>query len=90
MPITKSAEKALRSSKRKRVFNMARKEAVRKAEKAVRQIAGGKNGEEAKETLKAAYKAIDKALKRGVLKKNTAARRKSRLSKILKNSGQKA
>lgn len=33
--------------------------------------------------LSLAYKAIDKAAKRGVIKKNTAARKKSRLAKLL-------
>ncbi len=38
------------------------------------------------ETLKVAYQAIDKALKRGIIKKNTAARKKSRLAQLLKKS----
>lgn len=37
--------------------------------------------------LTEAYQAIDKALKRGVIKKNTAARKKSRLVKFLKKGG---
>jgi len=41
-------------------------------------VAGKK--EEALKNLSAAYKAIDKAAKRGVIKKNTAARKKSRLT----------
>jgi ribosomal protein S20 len=36
--------------------------------------------------LAVAYQAIDKALKRGVIKKNTAARKKSRLAQYLKRS----
>ncbi len=40
--------------------------------------------EEAQKFIPAAYKAIDKATKKGVIKKNTAARKKSRLSKSLK------
>jgi small subunit ribosomal protein S20 len=39
---------------------------------------------EAKKLLSKAYQAIDKAAKRGVIKKNTASRRKSRLSKVTK------
>lgn len=41
-------------------------------------------GPEAKAKLSEAYKAIDKAAKRGVIKKNTAARKKSRLAKAIK------
>lgn len=37
--------------------------------------------EEAREDLRIAYKAIDKAAKKGVIKKNTAARKKSKLAK---------
>jgi small subunit ribosomal protein S20 len=39
---------------------------------------------EAKKKLSLAYQAIDKAVKRGVMKKNTAARKKSKLSKMTK------
>lgn len=39
--------------------------------------------EAAKAKLQAAYQAIDKAAKRGVIKKNTAARKKSRLTKAV-------
>jgi len=49
-------------------------------------VVGGKAGE-AREKLPAAYKAIDKAAKRGVIKGNTAARKKSRLSALIKKAG---
>ena len=45
--------------------------------------------EKSKETVKdmtAAYQAIDKAAKRGIIKKNAAARKKSRLMKMAKKS----
>lgn len=35
------------------------------------------------ESLRVAYQAIDKAAKRGIIKKNTAARKKSRLAKAV-------
>jgi len=41
---------------------------------------------EAQTSLSAAYKAIDKALKGGLIKKNTAARKKSRLAALVKKS----
>jgi len=41
---------------------------------------------EARELLPSAYKAIDKAAKKGVIKDNTAARKKSRLSAAIKRS----
>ena len=42
------------------------------------------NKEEALKILPLAFAAVDKAAKRGVIKKNTAARKKSRLSRIVK------
>ena len=86
MPITKSAKKALRSSRRKRVFNLRRKNQLEKSLKTVKKLVGQKNLKEAKAALVQAYKAIDKAAKRGVIKKNTASRKKSRLSKLVKKA----
>lgn len=44
---------------------------------------------EAGKSLSEAYKAIDKAAKRGIIKKNTAARKKSRLAQAIKRAEQK-
>jgi small subunit ribosomal protein S20 len=79
MAITKGAKKAHRQALRRKAFNDARKKALRSALKNVRTGAKG----DAK-TLAEAYKAIDKALKRGLIKKNTAARRKSKVARALK------
>ncbi len=85
MPITTSAKKALRASARKRVLNDARRDAVRSATKNLKKLAAT-GGSEAAKALSEAYKAVDKALKRGLIKKNTAARRKSQLAKLLKKA----
>lgn len=74
MAKTKSAKKAYRVELRRRVFNARRAKQMKDAVKAV-----GKSGD-AKD-LPSAQKAIDKAVKRGLIKKNTAARMKSRLAK---------
>jgi small subunit ribosomal protein S20 len=79
MAITKGAKKAHRQSLRKKVFNDKHKDALRAAFKGVRTAQKGDAT-----TLAAAYKAIDKALKHGVIKKNTAARRKAKVSRMLK------
>jgi small subunit ribosomal protein S20 len=86
MAITKNAKKAVRVSERKRVFNVRRTTAMRDVVKTIRKsvLAGDVAG--AKAMLPAAYKAIDKAAKRGVIKDNTAARKKSRLSAAIKKS----
>lgn len=82
MPIIKSAQKALRASKTKKVYNDRRSKAMKLAIKGVKKLTGA----EAKAELSKAYKAIDKAAKRGIIKKNTAARKKSHLAKSIKIS----
>lgn len=79
MPIIKSAKKALRQSIKRRLRNIGRKKAIKNA---VAKIKKAKK-EEALKFLSLAYKAIDKAAKAGTIKKNTAARKKSRLAKLI-------
>jgi len=83
MPITKGAKKAHRASLKKKVFNDRRKRAMKDAIKKIKNLVVQKDKETASSSLSEAYKAIDKAKKRGVIKKNTAARKKSRLSKMI-------
>ncbi len=83
MPITKSAKKAIRVSARKKAVNDQNKrrvkDVIKKFEKTV------KADKKAAETmLSNAYATIDKAAKRGVIKKNNAARKKSRLARLVK------
>jgi small subunit ribosomal protein S20 len=85
MALIKSAKKAIRSSDRKRVQNLRRRRAVHDTMKAARSTAS-MDRKAQDEALKVAYQAIDKAMKRGIIKKNTAARKKSRLVKALKRS----
>ncbi|NBV76926.1 30S ribosomal protein S20 [bacterium] len=75
MAKTDSAKKAKRSSDRKRVFNLRRKTTMKEAVKDAR-------ASKSDADISTAFQAIDKAVKRGVLKKNTAARMKSNLSKL--------
>jgi small subunit ribosomal protein S20 len=83
MAITKGAKKAIRQAKRKAVMNETRKRALRDAYKGTRLV--DKTDKKASiVALSAAYKAIDKAMKRGLIKKNTAARRKAKVAKSLK------
>lgn len=87
MPITSSAKKALRSSKRKRLVNLASKDSFAKTVKNVKKLIVSKTKEGTKEALSLAYKALDKAAKKGVIKKNAASRKKSRLAKAIKKLG---
>jgi len=86
MPIIKSAKKALRGSKRKQVFNIRRTKAMKDAVKEVKKLISEKKTSEAEKLLPKMYQAIDKAAKRGVIKKNTADRKKSRLVKMIKKT----
>ena len=89
MPITSSAKKALRASARKKVFNDKRRRDMRAAIKSIRTLVAEKKHNEARALLSAAYQAIDKAEKRGVIKKNAASRKKSRLTVLINVASQK-
>ena len=86
MPITQSAKKALRGSKRKRVYNIRRKDAVSDILKKIKKLVAEKKVVEAKAMLPSAYQAIDKAAKIGYIKKNNASRKKSRISALIKKA----
>ncbi|MBI2075303.1 MAG: 30S ribosomal protein S20 [Candidatus Harrisonbacteria bacterium] len=83
MPITSSAKKALRQSKRRAAQNLAKKEAYKDALKKLRKLVAAKNMDAAKTALQEAYQKIDKAAKTGVVHRNTAGRLKSRAAKLL-------
>ena len=88
MAITSSAKKAHRASLKKHVFNVRRKRAMTDATKAVVKTMTT-DAAAARTSLSAAYQAIDKAAKRGIIKKNTASRKKSRLAKAVKRASAK-
>lgn len=83
MPITSSAKKALRASKRKRVFNLKRKSEMSSVMKEYKKLIIAKKTKEAIALLPRLQKTIDKASKRGIIKKGNASRKKSRLMKKL-------
>ena len=79
MPNTKSAERRMRNSSRKQSQNTAVKSRLHTLEKKyVAQLAEGKK-QDAGATLRSLTSAFDKAVKRGVMHKSTASRKKSRL-----------
>jgi len=84
MPITKSAKKALRQTERRRVFNLRRARTLRELVKSFRELTNDDKKDKAKKLWPNVQQAIDKAAKGGVIKKNTASRKKSRLAKLLK------
>lgn len=82
MPIIKSAIKRAKQTIKRRERNVGIKHDIKEANKAF-------VAKPSATTLGAAYSEIDTAVKKGLIKKNTAARRKSRLSKVAKNAGVK-
>ena len=86
MAITSSAKKAHRSSQRKRVFNVRRKEAIVSITKKIKKLVAAKRIDEASALLPLAYKAYDKAAKEHTIKKGAADRKKSRLATSLQRS----
>jgi len=78
LPHTKSVAKRVRQNEKRRLRNKAVKSYVRTMIKRVLE------SEDKEEALRKAYSALDKAVKKGVIHKNTAARKKSRLAKLVK------
>jgi small subunit ribosomal protein S20 len=85
MPIKKSAKKYMRVTERKTARNKKVKGAFRSAIKKTREAIAAGKAEEAQTWLKASIKSLDKAAQKKVIKKNTAARKKSRLNKMVKS-----
>ncbi len=87
MPITKSAKTALKKERRNRARNLIYKNKIKKLKKTILKSKQEGKEKEGKDLLSQYYKAVDKAAKEKVLKKNTADRKKSRMTKFLaKNS----
>jgi small subunit ribosomal protein S20 len=83
MAITTSAKKAIRNSARKRAFNLRNMSNMRNSIKNIKKLVQDKKTNDATALISKAYQAIDKAAKRGIIKKNTAARKKSRLTRFV-------
>ncbi len=83
MAITKSAKKAIRQSATRNEHNVVYKNKIKSLVKEARALVLAKKMADAKKLLPDIYKALDKAAKVGVIKKNNASRRKSRLTKLI-------
>jgi small subunit ribosomal protein S20 len=84
MPNIKSAKKRMRSSEQQRIGNMAVKTKVRSARRKTREALAAGYAEPAAEAVRSYSSLLDKAVKRGVIKKNTAIRSKTRASNALR------
>lgn len=81
MPNIKSAIKRVKKNEKRRLQNASQKSALRTAVKAVETAVNSNDVDNAKEALVLAAKKLDKAATKGLIHKNAAARKKSRLAK---------
>lgn len=77
----------MRQDEKRRIRNKSVKSAIRTAAKKVSTAAEKKDGAAAKEALLDMIKRIDTAARKGIVKKNTAARKKSRMQKLVNRLG---
>lgn len=87
MPIKHAAFKSMRQSEHRRIRNVRIKLNLKRAVKSVRKAAAAKDATKASDLLKKTISIIDRAAQKGVIKKNTAARLKSRLHAAVKKTG---
>ena len=90
MPIIKSAKKAWRQSLKKKTRNLIYKKKLKTLIKEAGSLVLAKKIEDAKKLLPQIYKILDKTAKIGVIKKNTAARKKSRITQLINKSSAKS
>ncbi|PIZ98991.1 MAG: 30S ribosomal protein S20 [Candidatus Komeilibacteria bacterium CG_4_10_14_0_2_um_filter_37_10] len=81
MPIKKAAYKDLRQNKKRKLANLRVDRQIKDTAKKIEQALVAKNMDKVTELTKSFQKIVDKAVQHGQLKKNTAARKKSRLVK---------
>ncbi|HZS34087.1 MAG TPA: 30S ribosomal protein S20 [Methylomirabilota bacterium] len=79
----KSAIKRIRQQEKRRVRNAAVRSTMRTAVRSTRAAIEAKQLDEARQTLARTIQLLDKAVTKGVLHRNAAARRKSRLTRQL-------
>ena len=90
MPNHKSAEKRMRQTEKRRVVNRNNRGRLRTGVKGLRAaLEGGEAGEQVSELLPKTVSLIDKAVQKGVLHRNAAARYKSRLTLRANEAGKK-
>jgi small subunit ribosomal protein S20 len=83
MANTQSALKRIRRSEKARVRNAAVRSGVRTAVKTTRMVLGANTVDEARSNLARTIQILDKAVTKGVIHRNAAARKKSRLTRQL-------
>lgn len=84
MPNLKSAKKRMRQNEVRREGNLQVRTRVKSARRAMREALTAGDAEQGAVALKVYHSVLDKAVKRGVLKKNTAIRRKTNATNQLR------
>ncbi|HEY77261.1 MAG TPA: 30S ribosomal protein S20 [Thermoflexia bacterium] len=82
MAHTKSAIKNIRKNRKRRLRNRMYRSRAKTAIKKARRLIEAGQLEEAREAIRIAYSALDKAAEKGIIHKNNAARRKARLMRL--------
>jgi small subunit ribosomal protein S20 len=85
-----SAKKRVRQNATRRAINRWRLKAMRDALRSFNQAVASGDGSQAAAAFKAASASVDRTAQKGVIHRNQAARRKSRMSARLKKMGAKA
>lgn len=83
MPNIKSAIKRVRQNEKRRALNASQRSALRTSIKAVNAAVASNDAASAQAALLVAIKKLDKAAGKGLIHKNAAARKKSRLAKAV-------
>lgn len=87
MAITHAAKKDIRKNAKRKIQNTKNDEKMKKLLKEVRSLISQKKTDEAKKLMPQIYKVLDKSVNTGLIKKNTASRSKSRITRaVLKAS----
>jgi small subunit ribosomal protein S20 len=83
MPNTKSSKKRLKQSEKRRLLNLRYKRKMKEVVKEIDSLVSDNKKKDAEKIVPKAYKAIDKAAKKNIIKKNTASRKKARIAKTV-------
>jgi small subunit ribosomal protein S20 len=83
MPNTKSSKKRLKQSEKRRLLNLRYKRKMKEVVKEIDSLVSDNKKKDAEKIVPKAYKVIDKAAKKNIIKKNTASRKKARIAKTV-------
>ena len=83
MPNNKQAKKRLLTNEKQRIRNKARSTAIKTAEKKFKKAVDAGDADAAKTALNVVFAKLDKGVKNGIIHKNKAARKKSRMTALL-------